>query len=92
MTKQYSIAEARRHLPNLVDEAAAGAEVQLTRRGRPIAIVISVEEYERLKTGRLSFAEAYRDFRNAFAEGTDGIGQNYFQSLREREGGREVDL
>src|SRR5688572_19819067 len=90
--KQYSIAEARRNLPGLVNEAESGSEVQLTRRGRPVAVVVSVQEYERLKAQRTSFTEAYRAFRTKFPEGTAGIGPKYFRSARERGTGRAVNL
>ena len=56
MSKQYSIADARRNLPSLVDEAEAGSEVQLTRRGRAVAVLVSVEEYQRLMQANLSQA------------------------------------
>ena len=36
MSKRYSIADARRNLPSLVDEAESGAEVELTRRGKAV--------------------------------------------------------
>lgn len=92
MSKQYSIAEARRNLPGLVHEAESGSEVQLTRRGRPVAVVVSVQEYERLKAQRASFAEAYQSFRAKFPEDTEGIGPKYFRGLRERGSGRPVNL
>jgi len=65
-SKQYSIADARRKLPSLVDEAEAGSEVQLTRRGRAVAVMVSVEEYARLKGNRVVFSEAYDAFRKRF--------------------------
>lgn len=92
MSKSYSIADARQNLPSLVDEVESGAEIQLTRRGKPIAVVLSVEEYERLKTQRTSFAEAYRQFRERFPEGEGGISQRYLRSLRDRGRGRKVNL
>ena len=92
MSKQYSIADARKHLPTVVDEAASGSEVRLTRRGRPVAVVVSIEEYERLKANRTTFAEAYGAFRKKFPEGKAGAGPRYFRSLRDRSPGRKVDL
>ena len=92
MSKQYSIADARRNLPTVVDEAESGAEVQLTRRGRPVAVVVSIEEYDRLKAHRTTFGEAYDAFRKKFPEGGEGISAEYFRALRERGRGREVDL
>jgi prevent-host-death family protein len=90
--QQYSIADARKNLPGLVDEVEAGAEVQLTRRGRPVAVVVSIDQYERLKASRTTFAEAHRNFRQKFPEGTQGIGARYFKGLRDRESGRKVEL
>jgi prevent-host-death family protein len=92
MSKQYSIADARRNLPTVVDEVESGSEVQLTRRGRAVAVVVSIEEYERLKANRMTFAEAYDAFRKKFPAGRDGISSRYFRSVRERGRGREVDL
>ena len=92
MSKRYSIADARRNLPTLVNEVESGAEVQLTRRGRPVAVVVSLEEYERLKAPRTNFAEAYRAFRSKFPEVGGGINPRYFRGIRERGRGRQVDL
>lgn len=92
MTKRYSIAEARKNLPSIVDKAESGAEVELTRRGRPIAVVVSVEEYSRLRGNRRSFGDAYRKFREKFPTGSGGIDPEYFRSLRDQTRGRNVDL
>jgi prevent-host-death family protein len=32
----YSVADAKNHLPKLIDRALAGEEVVITRRGRPV--------------------------------------------------------
>ena len=92
MSKQYSIADARRNLPGLVHEAEAGAAVRLTRRGRAVAVMVSVQEYDRLKTERVGFSEAYESFRKRFPAGEAGLGPRYFRSLRERGVGRKVVL
>ena len=60
--KRYSIAEARNRFTSLVHAAEAGAIVELTRRGKPIAVLLALKEYERLREGRRSFTEAYREF------------------------------
>ncbi len=46
-----SIAEARNQLPALIHQAETGQPVTISRRGKPVAVVLSVAEYERLKTG-----------------------------------------
>jgi prevent-host-death family protein len=92
MSKQYSIADARRNLPSLVDEAEAGSEVQLTRRGRAVAVVVSVQEYERLKANRVGFSVAYQEFRKHFPVEGEGIPSRYFRAIRDRGVGRKVAI
>ena len=41
--KSVSIAEAKAHLSELVEQAAAGSTVRITRRGKPIAEIRAVE-------------------------------------------------
>ena len=45
----YSIAEAKAHLAKLVHQVEEGPAIELTRRGRPVAMLISIPAYERLK-------------------------------------------
>lgn len=92
MSKQYSIAEARRNLPSLVDEAEAGSEVQLTRRGRAVAVMVSVEDYARLKENRVGFSEAYEAFRKRFPAAGGGVDARYFRAIRDRGIGRKVAI
>jgi prevent-host-death family protein len=92
MAKVYSVVEARKKLPTLLDEVAAGADVQLTRRGRPVAMLVSVDEYERMKAGRTTFSQAYREFRQAHPERVQGPGALYFRRLRARRHGRRSSL
>jgi len=92
MLKQYSIADARKNLPTVVDEAQAGSEVQITRRGQPVAVVVSVDQFERMKTERATFADSYRAFRRRFPEGKGNLSAGTFKGLRERGVGRKVEL
>jgi prevent-host-death family protein len=90
--KQYSVADARRKLPTLLSEAAAGAEVQLTRRGKPIAMLLSVAEYESLKLARSKFGDRYTSFRQEFPEGEAALTKAETRALRDRSVGRKVTL
>jgi len=60
--KRVSIAEARDNFTGLVRSAEAGVTIELTRRGKPIAVLLALGEYERLSEGRQDFRTAYRDF------------------------------
>jgi len=87
--KQYSIAHARAHLPAIVNEAAAGDDIELTRRGKPVAVVISRQRYSRLSSTRPHFSDAYRAFREHFA--ASDLPES-FDVERDPSGGRAVDL
>ena len=63
MTKQASISQARNSLPSLVHEVEAGASVELTRRGRPVAVLLSISDYGRLTGKRPDLWSAIQRFR-----------------------------
>lgn len=39
----YNVAEAKAHLSELIERAAAGEEIQITRRGEPMARLVPSE-------------------------------------------------
>ena len=91
MPKSFSIAEARHDLAALVHQLDRQPRIELTRRGKPVAVLMSVCEYNRLTTPTRRFWEAY----SAFAEATDlcclGIEPEVFSDVRDRSAGREVN-
>ena len=71
MDKTYSIAEARNDLSGVVREAEAGRPVTLSRRGRPVAVVVSAQDYSRIANRRQTVAEAIEGFRHLHAADLD---------------------
>lgn len=92
MAHRYSVAEARAHLPSIIEQAEAGEAVELTRRGRPVAIVLSLEEFARLRSGRRSFGDAYRAFLEEYPLDEVGLERDFATSVRDRSPGRRVKL
>jgi len=92
MSTRYSIAEARANLPTIVDQAEAGQQIELTRRGKPVAVVLSLQELQRLRGERTGFAEAYRGFLEAHSLQDVGIDTDVFSSVRDRDPGRKVSI
>jgi len=92
MSRRYSIAEARSRLPTIVDEAESGFDVELTRRGHPVAVVVSRRELERLRGGRQHFGDAYRRFLATHAPADIGVEPDFARSTRDRTVGRVVAL
>jgi prevent-host-death family protein len=90
MAKKYSIAEARDNLPGVVHEVERGTRVELTRRGKPVAVLLGLVEYERLAQGRRDFWDAYQEFRREFDLATLGIEPDeIFHDVRDASPGRE---
>ncbi len=92
MAKQYSIAEARSSLPCIVDEAEAGGQIELTRRGKPVAVVISLRDAERLRSARPQFGNAYNIFLKKHSLEEVGLEADFIAGLREKDTGRKVRL
>ncbi len=68
MDDGYSIAEARNNLARLVHEAEDGDPVHLTRRGLPVAVILSLAEYERMRAAGDGLWDRLRRFRDTMEE------------------------
>lgn len=90
MSKAYSIAQARNQLSRLVHEAEDGEEVRLTRRGTPVAVVLSIQEYERLQQRpRPTAWTAVQELREGLAAYELEDWDDPFSQVRSKEPGRE---
>jgi prevent-host-death family protein len=92
MAKSYSVADARAHLPEILDDVEAGKDVELTRRGRPVAVVLSPQRYEVLRDQHARFVDAYRAFLSRHSLQEVGLEPEFFASLRTKDAGRRVRL
>lgn len=63
--QSYSIADAKNNLPGLVHEAECGQAVEITRRGRPVAVLLSMDEYARMQQPRPNFWQALTAFQSS---------------------------
>jgi prevent-host-death family protein len=92
MSKSYSVANARAKLADIVEEVAAGSDVELTRRGKKVAVLVSAARYARLCGERVAFMTAYETFRAEHDLGELGIEPSWAAGLRQRDAGRPVKL
>ena len=92
MQKQFSIAEAKNRLPTIIHYVEKGLCVELTRRGKPVAVLLSIQEYERISRKYTGFWNAISEFRRkAENEGIE-ISDRDFKGLRDLSSGREVEF
>jgi len=91
MPKQVSIAEARDNLTAIVRGVERGQPVELTRRGKPVAVLISNLEYKKLASGARDLWDAIQTFRDTH-DLTDLRVDEIYADVRDPSPGREVDL
>jgi antitoxin Phd len=89
MQKQYSIAQARNDLPAIVHQVELDSPVELTRRGKPVAVIVSFGDYQRLTKGRKRFWEAVEEWRQSVDLEELNIGPEVWEGVRDRSPGRE---
>lgn len=82
MKNQYSITEARNHFATIVHDLKPAQPVQITRRGKVVAVLMSVEESERQASATADFWDAYECFRATADLESLHIEPEIFQGLR----------
>lgn len=92
MENQYTISEAKNRLTSIIHSVEKGPSVKLTRRGRPVAILLSIREYEKLKIKKEGFWNALNAFRHNAEKNDITITGEEFENLRDDSTGREVNL
>lgn len=91
MSSRYSIAEARDRFTALLREVENVPAVEITRRGEPVAVLISWREYQRL-TSEAKFWDRYAAFRELYDLEGLGIEPDVFEGVRDPSPGRQVNL
>lgn len=90
--RKYSIAEARDNLARIVHDAEAGQQIEITRRGDSVAVVLSIQQYETLANRKGIFWNRWKQFRRHLEREKIRISPDPFQGIRDRSQGRKVIL
>jgi prevent-host-death family protein len=90
---ETSIAEAKTQLTRLIREAERGEAVHITRRGKPVAVLLSEDEYARLRQGQeqRNFWDLIAEMRSDSAFEPVDWSQEEVNSWRDRRPAREFD-
>lgn len=97
MLKTYSIAKARDQFTEVVRQVESEAVIQLTRRGKLVALLLSPEEYNRLQNQHVGFWEAFAPFRQQIDEQAADTGDRdisvdeIFAGVRDQTPGRAAE-
>lgn len=87
----FSIADARSQLPKIIHAVEAGDATKLTRRGKPVAVLLSVKEYEALLNqcgGGLQ--QALNAFMTLKQNNTKEISDKEVDNWRDKSTGRKL--
>ena len=90
MVKEYSIAQARDHLSQIVHEAEKGIEVRLTRRGKTVAILLAEGEVAKLRGDPTDSWRALVEWRTEVERAGIEIDAQTFEGLRDHSPGRDI--
>lgn len=83
-----TIADAKNNLPKLIHAAEAGADIHISRHGKPVAVLVSEARYQQLfNTGKDVF-NAILQWREAYG-GVDDLTDGEVDSWRDRSPARE---
>lgn len=91
MTKQFTTAAARRDWAKVLRCAERGTPVEVLRNGQPVAVVVSVEEYRRVRPSTSSVFDIVTRFREG-VDPRDLEGPDPWADLRDRSVGRPVEI
>jgi len=91
-SNKVSVAEARQHFARLIERARKGNPIEITRRGEPVAVLLSAAEYAAMTGERPSFVDATTRVRERLDVEALDIGEEDFDGLRDRSPGREIAL
>lgn len=89
-TRRPRLAGALPNLAALVHELEDSDAIELTRRGEPVAVLLSMRSYQQLTAPRGEFWDAYQSFRRAFPLAKLNIQPEVFENVRDTTPGREV--
>ncbi len=88
MTKQISVAEARNGFTSLLRAVERGQIVEVTRRGKTVAILASPRQWKR----RRSLYQAIQEFHRKYDAKKLGIGPEIWDGVRDKSPGRDVSF
>jgi len=91
MSEQHSIADASSQLEELVRKAEEGEEIELTREGEAVAVLIGRREHERLNGGPQP-RSAYMEWRRTADFEAIGDPDEVWGNVRDRGPGRDPQL
>ena len=88
--KTSTIAEAKNNLSHLIHQLSVDEPIHLTRYGKPVAVMMSENQYKKLTSPEKSLNAAILNWRNQLANDLDvGFNEEDLKTARRESVGRE---
>ena len=88
--KTSTIADAKNNLSYLIHQLEVEESIQLTRYGKPVAVMMSEAQYKKLISPKKSLNSAIVNWRSQLGETLDsGFSDDELKSIRTESAGRE---
>lgn len=88
--KTSTIAEAKNNLSNLIHQLETEKTIHLTHHGKPVAVMMSDNQYQSLIAPNTSVNAAILNWRSQLDDNVDiGLSDNELETLRKDNVGRE---
>ena len=89
--KTSTIAEAKNNLSHLIHQLEVEELIHLTRYGKPVAVMMSESQYQKLVSPQKSLYSALLNWRSQLDEESDiSLTGNELNAIRKESAGREV--
>jgi prevent-host-death family protein len=81
---EATISHLKNHLPEIVHDAEKGQDIQITRHGKPVAVIVSLERYNQAFGFGKGIFNAYLHWRTLHPD-ADGFTAKEIDNMRCRE-------
>lgn len=92
---KVAIFEAKNRLTQIVREAEKGDSNELTRYGKPVAVLVGMDMYAQLNVNARSFSRLFREFQDEWSGEAARVSEGEedpFKNIRSKDSGRDVSL
>jgi len=79
-----AISHLKNHLPEIVHKAETGQDIQITRHGKTVAVIVSLKKYNAFFKSEKGIFNAYLRWRKLYPEAV-GFTDNEIESMREKD-------
>ena len=88
MNRRVSVAEAKNKLPSIIHEVEGGSVIEITRYGKPVAMVIPERDYKSIGAIGQGFWASLKKVRSLLKSEVVTLDEGDFRDLRDPSPGR----